>query len=164
VKSSAEKPGALVAQTNFGQAASIARLSTLYGPGQSFGKQQGLLAHIARCILRNRPFKSTYRSTRFAITSRPMMPQLQSSPCRAQQETSSGALTKIIASEQPTTIAEIISIFRRIARRAPRIVTEREQLTGIYSRRVAVPIHRCAQSSAVTANESLHRYLAGHGC
>jgi UDP-glucose 4-epimerase len=45
-------------------------------------------------------------------------------------------LTKIIASEQPTTIAEIISIFKRIARRAPRVITSASKLTGVYSRRV----------------------------
>ena len=33
----------------------LARISTLYGPGQAKGKRQGLLAHIARCLLRNQP-------------------------------------------------------------------------------------------------------------
>jgi UDP-glucose 4-epimerase len=46
------------------------------------------------------------------------------------------ALTKIVASEEPTTIAEIISIFKRIARRAPRIVTSASRMTAVYSRRV----------------------------
>ena len=45
-------------------------------------------------------------------------------------------LTKIVASEQPATIAEIISIFNRIARRAPRIITSASSLTSVYSRRV----------------------------
>src|SRR5204862_7716762 len=47
-----------------------------------------------------------------------------------------GVLTKIIASEQPTTIAEIISVFKRIARRTPRLITSASKLTGIYPRRV----------------------------
>jgi UDP-glucose 4-epimerase len=124
------------AQTNFGQAASIARLSTLYGPGQSFGKQQGLLTHIARSILRNRPIQiyvplDTIRDYIVADDAAAAIVAVS----RATRN-ESGVLTKIIASEQPTTIAEIISVFRRIARRAPRIVTSASKLTGIYSRRV----------------------------
>lgn len=38
-------------------AALIARISMFYGPGQAKDKQQGLLAHIARCILRNQPIQ-----------------------------------------------------------------------------------------------------------
>jgi UDP-glucose 4-epimerase len=124
------------AQTNFGKAASIARLSTLYGPGQSSGKQQGLLTHIARSILRNRPVRvyvplDTIRDYIAADDAAAAIVALS----RATRN-ESGVLIKIIASEQPTTIAEIISVFRRIARRAPRIVTSASKLTGIYSQRV----------------------------
>ena len=35
----------------------VARLSTLYGPGQSRGKPQGLIAHIARGVVRNQPVR-----------------------------------------------------------------------------------------------------------
>ena len=31
----------------------LARISTLYGPGQAVGKKQGLMSHLARSILRN---------------------------------------------------------------------------------------------------------------
>jgi len=41
-----------------------------------------------------------------------------------------------VASQQPTTIAEIVSIFKRIARRGPRIVTSASRLSGLYTRRV----------------------------
>ena len=43
---------------------------------------------------------------------------------------------RIVASERPTTIAEIVSIFKRIARRGPRIVTSASRLSGLYTRRV----------------------------
>jgi UDP-glucose 4-epimerase len=46
------------------------------------------------------------------------------------------AVTKIVASENPTTIAEIVSIFKRISRRAPRIITSTNRLTAIYTRRM----------------------------
>ena len=35
----------------------IARFSTLYGPGQGFGKSQGLISHIVRSVLRNHPVR-----------------------------------------------------------------------------------------------------------
>ncbi|HOW75496.1 MAG TPA: NAD-dependent epimerase/dehydratase family protein [Candidatus Competibacteraceae bacterium] len=117
-------------------AALIARLSTLYGPGQSFRKQQGLLAHIARCVLRHQPIQiyvpfDTIRDYIAADDAAAMMV----AALRVINDKPS-VLTKIIASEQPTTIAEIISVFKRIARRAPRIITSTSRLSSIYSHRV----------------------------
>jgi len=60
-------------------------------------------------------------------------------------------LTRIIASEQPTTIAEIIATFKRIARRAPRIITSASRLSGIYSRRARF------RSAAVQDNAPLQQ-------
>ena len=114
----------------------LARISTLYGPGQADGKRQGLLAHIARCLLRNQsvhiyvPF-DTIRDyiaaddAAFAIVA--AMHVLSSKH---------GVFTKIIASEHPTTIAEIISIYKRIARRKPRIVSSASKLSSLYTRRI----------------------------
>ncbi len=124
------------AHANSRMAALLGRLSTVYGPGQSVGKQQGLLAHIARSILRNQPVQiyvplDTIRdyiaSDDAAAAMVAALRQASESPC---------VLTKIIASEQPATIAEIISIFKRISRRAPRIITGVSGLSGIYPRRV----------------------------
>ena len=63
-----------VADSNGRIAVLIARISTLYGLGQCSGKQQGLLAHIARSILR-RSSNTNLRSfpIRFVITSPLMM-------------------------------------------------------------------------------------------
>lgn len=114
----------------------LARISTLYGPGQANGKRQGLLAHIARCLLRNQsvhiyvPFDTIrdYISTddaAFAIVA--SVHSLSESP---------GVYTKIIASEHPTTIAEIISVYKRIARRKPRIISSASKLSNLYTRRI----------------------------
>ena len=121
---------------NRGVAALIARISTLYGPGQAIGKQQGLIAHIARCVLRNQPIQifvpfDTIRDYIAADDAAAAM--------IATYRTTSDKpdfLTKIIASEQPTTIAEIIATFKKIARRPPRIVTSATRLSNVYSRRV----------------------------
>jgi UDP-glucose 4-epimerase len=136
------------ALTNKQIAVLLARLSTLYGPGQSVGKQQGLFAHIARCILRNQPIQiyvpfDTIRDYIAADDAATIMV----STLRATSD-KPGVLTKIIASEQPTTIAEIISVFKRIARRAPRIITSASRLSSIYSRRVrfqSVVIPECSR-------------------
>ena len=114
----------------------LARISTIYGPGQSEGKQQGLFAHIARCIVRNRPIQIyvPFDTIRDYITAddaaAAMVTALRAISDRPH------VLTKIVASERPTTIAEIVSIFKRITRRAPRVVTSASRLSSLYSRRV----------------------------
>ena len=112
----------------------IARISTLYGPGQAAGKRQGLLAHIARSLLRNQPIQIyvPYDTIRDYIAA----DDAAAAMLAALRATSADPrlLTKIIASETPTTIAEIISIFMRIARRAPRIVTSASRLSSLYFR------------------------------
>ncbi|GMR01566.1 MAG: NAD-dependent epimerase/dehydratase family protein [Gammaproteobacteria bacterium] len=124
------------AHNNSRVTALLARISTLYGPGQANGKRQGLLAHIARCLLRNQsvhiyvPFDTIrdYIATddaAFAIGA--AMQALNGTP---------GVFTKIIASEHPTTIAEIISVYKRIARRKPRIVSSASKLSSLYTRRI----------------------------
>jgi UDP-glucose 4-epimerase len=114
----------------------LARMTTIYGPGQAMGKQQGLLAHIARCIVRNRPIQiyvpfDTIRDYIFVSdAAEAMVANLRAIDDRSR------ILTKIIAAEQPTTIAEIVSVFKKLARRAPRIVTSASKLGSLYSRRV----------------------------
>ena len=114
----------------------LARISTIYGPGQASGKQQGLLTHIARRILRNQPIQIyvPYDTIRDYIAVDDAATEIVSA--LRITSTNERMLTKIIASEHPTTIAEIISVFRRIARRAPRIVTSASRLSALYSRRV----------------------------
>ena len=114
----------------------IARISTLYGPGQATGKKQGLLTHMARCILRNQPIQIyvPFDTIRDYITADDAADAMVSALAGigAPQQT----VIRIVASERPTTIAEIVSIFKRIARRGPRIVTSANRLSGLYTRRV----------------------------
>lgn len=121
---------------NRGITALIARISTLYGPGQAAGKQQGLLAHIARSILRNRPIQIyvPFDTIRDYIAADDAAATIVTSLHIASERPC--VLLKIVASEKPVTIAEIVSIFRRIARRTPRIVTSASRLSSLYSRRV----------------------------
>jgi UDP-glucose 4-epimerase len=112
----------------------VARLSTLYGSGQSSGKKQGLISHIARSMLHNRavqiyvPF-DTIRDYLYADDAAVAIVGV----LRLINERR-GVTMKIFASEQPTTIAEILSVFRRVTRHPPRIATSSSKLSGLYSR------------------------------
>ncbi len=114
----------------------ISRLSTIYGPGQAAGKQQGLLTHVARRIVRNQPIQIyvPYDTIRDYIAVADAADAMVEALSGAGQR--SGAQIQIIASETPTTIAEIIAIFNRIARRAPRIVTSANKMSSLYPRSV----------------------------
>lgn len=124
------------AATETGMSAGIARFSTLYGAGQSRSKAQGLLTHIARCIVRNRALQifvplDTIRDYIVADDAASMW--IEAARHSAQPGCAS---IKIVASEQPATIAEILSLFKRVARRPPRVVTSVSPASGIYSRRM----------------------------
>lgn len=141
----------------------LARISTIYGPGQSLGKQQGLLAHIARCIVRNRPIQIyvPFDTIRDYIAvddaAATMVEALRANADRPR------VVTRIIASEHPTTIAEIISIFKRITRRTPRIVTSASRSSNLYSRRVqfqSVATPECAPRSRTSLLIGIAQVLA----
>jgi UDP-glucose 4-epimerase len=114
----------------------ISRLSTLYGPGQAYGKGQGLIAEIARRILKNQhasiyvPF-DTIRDYIYSYDA-----------AQAMIETTNmlfdhlGQTIKIIGSERPTTIAEIISLFKNISKRNPRIILSDSYKRNAYNRKV----------------------------
>lgn len=114
----------------------VARISTLYGVGQSSRKPQGLLSHIARSLIRRQPVQIyvPYDTIRDYISADDAAVAI----VNALRLTSDKRrfITKIIASEHPVTIAEIISIFKRIERRAPLIITSANKLSSLYARRV----------------------------
>ena len=114
----------------------MARISTLYGGGQAAGKKQGLMSHLARSILRNQAVQIyvPYDTIRDYITADDAAAAMVAASRRGGGD--ARVLVKIVASERPATIAEIVSIFRRLARRAPRIATRASPLAGLYARRV----------------------------
>lgn len=128
------------ARANPNTAALLARMSTLYGTGQSRAKPQGLLTHIARAILLNRPIRiyvpfDTIRDYIRADDAAASMVAAMRATERA-PEAALEAIVRIIASETPTTIAEIIAIFNRVSRRHPRVVTSTSALASVYPARL----------------------------
>ncbi len=123
-------------QSNPGMTALLARISTIYGPGQAIGKPQGLISNIARRILKNQPIQIfvPYGTIRdYIAVEDAAETMVRVLPLVEQQGM---WVTKIVASEKPTTIAEILSIFKRITRRAPLIITSANRASGLYTGRI----------------------------
>lgn len=113
----------------------IARIATLYGPQQNSTKAQGLISHMSRCIIQRRPIHifvplDTIRDYLFVDDAAASI-----ADCMQRLATSENhCITKIIASEQITTVAQIIGHFRRIASQPPRIVSSISQRQFLYQR------------------------------
>jgi UDP-glucose 4-epimerase len=116
-------------------AALVARISTLYGPGQAEAKAQGLLTNFARAIVRNQPVHiyvpldtiRDYIHTRDATDM--MIATLRATPpgeCRI----------KIIASEQAATVAQILAAFRKASARPPKLITSASPMSALYKKKV----------------------------
>jgi UDP-glucose 4-epimerase len=113
----------------------IARITNLYGPAQSTSKRQGLISHIARSISKKRPINifvpfDTIRDYIPADSAASMMIKT------AEMLTPSTVTTKIIASEEPTSIARIIGAFTSITRIPPRVITSASSLSSTYPHRM----------------------------
>lgn len=114
----------------------IARISNLYGTGQSREKKQGLLSHIARSILRHTPIHiyvplDTIRDYISADDAAALIVHTVKMAEGSQKD-----LTAIIASEEPVCIAHIIGIFRSITRTRPRLIISASPLGDSYIRRI----------------------------
>jgi UDP-glucose 4-epimerase len=131
-----EKMVSRLVQSDRRVAVLIARISTLYGYGQSNRKKQGLITNIARNIVRNQPIHIyvPLDTIRDYIAADDAAAEIIAALCAI--EGKSSVQLKIVAAEQPTTIAEIVLIFRRISRRTPRLITSANSLSPIYARRV----------------------------
>lgn len=113
-----------------------ARISTLYGVGHAIGKKQGLLTHLAHAVIRNQsvqifvPLDTIRDYIHAEDAALATVAAMQTAGCRNEVQ------TRIIASERPTTIAEIVAIFKKISRRPPIIVTASSRASSLYTRRV----------------------------
>ncbi len=105
----------------------VGRLSNLYGPGQGPAKPQGLVSHLTRSLLHGQPAHvfvplDTIRDYLFA-------PDAARAIVRGMEqlgEQAAGAprhVLKILASEQATTVGELLGAFRRTAKRPLKVVT-----------------------------------------
>lgn len=114
----------------------IARITTLYGVGQRNGKQQGLISLLARNYLRNIPVQIyvPFDTIRDYITADDASEEIVAHMFALQGKY--GTFEKIVASEEATTIAEIISTFKKVVKRNPRIITCRSNKSRYYAKRI----------------------------
>lgn len=103
----------------------VARISNLYGPGQDLSKPQGLISHISRCLIHGLPIH-------IYVPLDTIRDYLLAEDCTAKVKRALGQLAdgpegqgivKILASERETTVAELISSFRRVAKRQLKLAT-----------------------------------------
>lgn len=141
----------------------IVRYSTLYGTGQAREKAQGLITQIARRIVANEPSHiyvplDTIRDyLHVDDAARLTLATLRDIRTRGLKTT-----IKIIAAERATSIAQLIGIFRRVAGRAPRLVTSANSLSSKYMRCVQFISEEPAgkpHASGRTLVEGIHQIL-----
>lgn len=105
----------------------IGRISNLYGPGQNLAKPQGLISHIARAHLLAQPISiyvplDTVRDYLFVSDAARLVLSGTARLRSEHAESGPGLVTKVLASQQSVTIGYLVSEFRRITRRRPRVV------------------------------------------
>ena len=112
-----------------------ARYSTLYGEGQSAGKSQGLLTHISRQVIRGLPVR-IYVPLDTIRDYLEVNDAARATIAASELIAPGSAVTKIIAAERPTTISEIITVFRRASPRPPKIITSTTRASALYAKRI----------------------------
>lgn len=118
----------------------VGRLSNLYGSGQNFAKAQGLISYLSLCLLHQVPAHvyaplDTLRDFLFAPDA---ANRILAAVDRLRSLPSPARVMKIVASGQTTSIGSILSIFRRIARRQPRIICSGSPLGKLQPSRLAL--------------------------
>ena len=113
----------------------LARYSTLYGPGQSRDKAQGLITQMARRIVANEVVHiyvplDTIRDYIFVDDAA----DRTLDAVHDLRERAGRIVVKIIAAEQATSIAQLVGVFRRVSRRPVRLVTSVNSLSPLYVR------------------------------
>jgi UDP-glucose 4-epimerase len=120
----------------------IGRISNLYGPGQNLGKPQGLISHLVRNLILNRPVHVyvPMDTLRDYLHVEDCAPAIIRAMSRLRREALAGGgapgMTKIFASEQASSVASIIGLVSKIARRRPRVIHAAHPLTEQQSRRL----------------------------
>jgi UDP-glucose 4-epimerase len=115
----------------------LARYSTLYGPGQSRDKAQGLITQIARRIVANEVVHiyvplDTIRDYIFVDDAADRTLDAVDDLLKRAAK----VVMKIIAAEQATSIAQLVGVFRRVSRRPVRLVTSVNSLSPLYVRSI----------------------------
>jgi len=116
----------------------VARLSNLYGAGQSLDRTTGLIARLSQSLFHRRPLHvyvplDTLRDYLHVGDAARYVLRCLDRLRRADRPTS---LVKIFASEQSISIAGVIGIFTRVVKRAPRIICMPDSVSRLQPSRL----------------------------
>jgi UDP-glucose 4-epimerase len=156
----------------------IARVSNLYGPGQKVEKSQGLISHMSRCLIHQRPVHiyvplDTMRDYLFAEdAARAIVRWVERLGREARDSGEARRVLKICAAEEETSVAALIGVFRRIGRRQVKVVAglhpgQSEQPSRLWLRSTRwTDEPRTARTGLLQGIARVHRhqfalYLAG---
>jgi UDP-glucose 4-epimerase len=117
----------------------VGRISNLYGPGQKMDKPQGLISHMSRCLIHHEPVHiyvplDTIRDYVFVEDAAAAIVRWMDRLGREAASSPEGRrVLKICASEEETTIAALLGVFRRLAKRQLKVVS------GLHASRAQQP-------------------------
>ena len=103
----------------------IARISNLYGPGQDLDKPQGLISHLSRSLIHRRPVHiyTPLDTLRDYFYVEDCARHIARCAARLRNEPPGTGLVKIFAAGHSHSIASILGVLLRIAKRHPKVIT-----------------------------------------
>ena len=138
-----------------------ARVSNLYGPGQRLDKQQGLISHIARSVVRGVPVRIyvPLDTTRDYLFVDDAARALAAGVERLSTLPAGSHVLKLYCSERDTSIASLLAMFRSIAKRRLQVIS------GLHRAALEQPRHLSFRSSVWPDSRALLRtdLVAGMG-
>ncbi len=150
-----------------GSSVLVGRIANLYGPGQNMSKAQGLISHLCRANISRQPISiyvslDTIRDYLYVEDCAEMVADMLD--LSRSEGVSGQVITKVLASQQGTTIAALIAICRQVFKRPPRLVlgsssTARFQVRDLRLRSVVWP--RIDQRSLTPLPSGVAATLAG---
>lgn len=148
----------------------IGRIANLYGLGQNLAKPQGLIAHMSRCLIYSRPIHLyvPLDTIRDYIRANECADHIARCARRLLADPTLGTargLVKIFASEQETSLAQIVSAFSRVTHRSPRLVLGATEASRLQPRRLrfrSAVLRELGASQPVALDVGIHALHAHH--
>ena len=129
-------------QAQSGMSYLLGRISNLYGAGQCLAKAQGLISHISRCLIHNKPLHLyvPLHTIRDYIPAEACADHIVTCVRYLAAQTEAGCASRghatIIASEEEASLAQIVATFARISHRQPRLICSPSPIAALQPSRL----------------------------
>ena len=142
----------------------VARASTLFGPGSAKQARGGLLTALARAAARRQPFTLhvPLQTVRDFLSTDDAARVLVHAASRLSER--GAVLTKLVVSGRPTTVAEVLALTQRLARRRIDVAFATTPASGLYSGRCrfrSLVLPECGGLMRETLSVGMARLIAG---